>query len=146
MSEKAKRKGIEIGAGLLAYVIVWAIEFYANLGRQEAALLFLVPYVVLSATTYVEQIKKIRSMKFLDENLLMIVATCGAFVVGRYREAVGAMLLYQAGRLVEELSLSSTKKSIAKFIDIRPEYANLKEGSGERVVAEVDVYGIHQVS
>ena len=57
MSEKAKRKGIEIGAGLLAYVIVWAIEFYANLGRQEAALLFLVPYVVLSATTYVEQIK-----------------------------------------------------------------------------------------
>ena len=62
MSEKAKRKGIEIGAGLLAYVIVWAIEFYANLGRQEAALLFLVPYVVLSATTYVEQIKKIRSM------------------------------------------------------------------------------------
>ncbi len=134
MSEKAKRKGIEIGAGLLAYVIVWAIEFYANLGRQEAALLFLVPYVVLSATTYVEQIKKIRSMKFLDENLLMIVATCGAFVVGRYREAVGAMLLYQAGRLVEELSLSSTKKSIAKFIDIRPEYANLKEGSGERVV------------
>ena len=43
MSEKAKRKGIEIGAGLLAYVIVWAIEFYANLGRQEAALLFLVP-------------------------------------------------------------------------------------------------------
>ena len=73
-------------------------------------------------------------MKFLDENLLMIVATCGAFVVGRYREAVGAMLLYQAGRLVEELSLSSTKKSIAKFIDIRPEYANLKEGAGERVV------------
>lgn len=134
MTEKAKRKGLEIGAGLAAYVTVWAIEFYANLDGAAAAVLFLVPYIILSASTYMEQIKKFRSFRFLDENLLMIAATCGAFIVGRYKEAVGAMLLYQAGRMVEEFSLNSTKKSIARFIDIRPEYANLKEGAGERVV------------
>ena len=59
--------------------------------------------------------------------------------MGRQKEAVGAMLLYQAGKLVEELSLSQTKKSIARFIDIRPEYANLKEAGRERVVEPQDL-------
>ena len=63
----------------------------------------------------------------------MIIATVGAFFVGRYKEAVAAMLFYQVGKLVE-ISLSRTKKSIAKFIDIRPEYANLKIGNTEKIV------------
>ena len=41
---------------------------------------------------------------------------------------------YQVGKFVEELSLGRTKKSIAEFIDIRPEYANLKVGNKEKIV------------
>ena len=97
-------------------------------------MLFLLGYTVLSARTYWEQLKKITKKQFLDENLLMIIATAGAFIVGRHKEAVAAMLFYQVGKLVEEISLSRTKKSIASFIDIRPEYANLKVGETERIV------------
>lgn len=139
MTGRAKRKGIEIGAGLLTYIIVWAISLHVHMEKTEMTALFLVPYIILSATTYLEEIKRFRSLKFLDENLLIIAATCGAFFVGRQKEAVGAMLLYQAGKLVEELSLSQTKKSIARFIDIRPEYANLKEAGRERVVEPRDL-------
>ena len=119
MTERAKRKGIEIGLGLLTYIIVWAVSFYGNTGKAATTVLFLVPYIILSATTYLDEIKRLTSLKFFDENLLIIVATCGAFAVERPKEAGGAMLLYQAGKLVEELSLSQTKKSIARFIDIR---------------------------
>ena len=91
-------------------------------------------YAVLSLTTYLDQIRKIKKKQFLDENLLMILATAGAFAVGRHKEAVAAMLFYQVSKLVEELSLGRTKKSIAEFIDIRPEYANLKVGNKEKVV------------
>ena len=139
MTGRAKRKGIEIGAGLLTYIIVWAISLHVHMEKTEMTALFLVPYIILSATTYLEEIKRFRSLKFLDENLLIIAATCGAFFVGRQKEAVGAVLLYQAGKLVEELSLSQTKKSIARFIDIRPEYANLKEAGRERVVEPQDL-------
>lgn len=139
MTERAKRKGIEIGLGLLTYIIVWAVSFYGNTGKAATTVLFLVPYIILSATTYLDEIKRLTSLKFFDENLLIIVATCGAFAVERPKEAVGAMLLYQAGKLVEELSLSQTKKSIARFIDIRPEYANLKEAGRERVVEPQDL-------
>lgn len=139
MTERAKRKGIEIGLGLLTYIIVWAVSFYGNAGKEATTVLFLAPYIILSATTYLDEIKRLTSLKFFDENLLIIVATCGAFAVERPKEAVGAMLLYQAGKLVEELSLSQTKKSIARFIDIRPEYANLKEAGRERVVEPQDL-------
>lgn len=139
MTERAKRKGIEIGLGLLTYIIVWAVSFYGNTGKAATTVLFLVPYIILSATTYLDEIKRLTSLKFFDENLLFIVATCGAFAVERPKEAGGAMLLYQAGKLVEELSLSQTKKSIARFIDIRPEYANLKEAGRERVVEPQDL-------
>ena len=139
MTERAKRKGIEIGLGLLTYIIVWAVSFYGNTGKAATTVLFLAPYIILSATTYLDEIKRLTSLKFFDENLLIIVATCGAFAVERPKEAGGAMLLYQAGKLVEELSLSQTKKSIARFIDIRPEYANLKEAGRERVVEPQDL-------
>lgn len=139
MTERAKRKGIEIGLGLLTYIIVWAVSFYGNTGKAATTVLFLAPYIILSATTYLDEIKRLTSLNFFDENLLIIVATCGAFAVERPKEAVGAMLLYQAGKLVEELSLSQTKKSIARFIDIRPEYANLKEAGRERVVEPQDL-------
>ncbi len=135
MTKEAKRKCIEIGAGLLLYITAWAITSNWTVQDSADTLLFLVAYAVLSATTYWEQIKKITKKQFIDENLLMIIATVGAFLVERHKEAVAAMLFYQIGKLVEELSLSRTKKSIAKFIDIRPEYANLKVGTDEKVVS-----------
>lgn len=134
MTDEARKKGIEIGAGLLIYLIAWSIVSYWTVPSMGETVLFLAAYAVLSLTTYLDQIRKIKKKQFLDENLLMILATAGAFAVGRHKEAVAAMLFYQVSKLVEELSLGRTKKSIAEFIDIRPEYANLKVGNQEKVV------------
>ena len=134
MTKEAKKKSIEIGAGLVLYVIAWAVTSFQSVEGTAETVLFLLAYTVLSATTYWEQMKKITKKQFLDENLLMMIATVGAFVVGRHNEAGAAMLFYQVGKLVEEISLSRTKKSIAEFIDIRPEYANLKVVETEQIV------------
>ena len=135
MTKEVKQKGIMTGAGALSYLIAWLAAGQIDLGRTGEIILFLIPYVILSISTYWELLKKIVKLHFLDESFLMVIATVGAFFVGRYKEAVAAMLFYQAGKLIEEISLSRTKKSIAEFIDIRPEYANLKEGDQERVVS-----------
>ena len=134
MTEEAKKKGIEIGIGLLLYIIAWSVVSHWTVPAAGETVLFLAAYAVLSLSTYWEQIKKILKKQFLDENLLMIIATAGAFAIDRHKEAVAAMLFYQVSKLVEELSLGKTKKSIAEFIDIRPEYANLKVGNTEKVV------------
>jgi len=77
--------------------------------------------------------------KLFDENLLILLATAGAFAVHRYSEAVGAMLFFQIGKLLELISMSRTRKSIEKFMDIRPQYANLKISGGEMQVPPEDL-------
>lgn len=134
MTEEARKKGIEIGAGMLLSLFAWALTSHWAVPFLAETLLYLAAYAVLSATTYIRQAKKIVRKEFLDENLLMLIATAGAFFVGRHREAVAAMLFYQVANFVEEVSVGKTKKSIAKFIDIRPEYANLKVGNKEKIV------------
>lgn len=135
MTKEVKQKGYVTGAGALLYLIAWLVTKQFDLGRSGEIILFLLPYVTLAFYVCRDFLKKIVTLHFLDENFLMLIATIGAFCVERYEEAVGAMLFYQAGRLIEEISLSRTEKSIAEFIDLRPEYANLKEGDQERIVS-----------
>ena len=134
MTKEVKCKGIEVGTGALIYAGTWALSYYGVTGEEYEVVLFLLAYAVMAATTFWEQLKKIVTLRFLDENLLIILATAGAFCAGRSREAVGVMLFYQAGKLLQEISLSRTRKSVAEFLDIRPEYANLKADGTEKSV------------
>ena len=134
MTRETRKRELEIGIGLVLYLLAFLISMQAKMKSKAEMLLFLLPYIVSAISIYKEQAEKFLKKQFLDENLLMIIATVGAFFVGRYKEAVAAMLFYQVGKFVEEISLSRTKKSIAKFIDIRPEYANLKIGNTEKIV------------
>ena len=112
MTRETRKRELEIGIGLVLYLLAFLISMQAKMKSKAEMLLFLLPYIVSAISIYKEQAEKFLKKQFLDENLLMIIATVGAFFVGRYKEAVAAMLFYQVGKLVEEISLSRTKKSI----------------------------------
>lgn len=145
MTEEAKTKGIEIGAGVILYVTAWGVTSYYTVSRNVEIVLFLLPYVVLSVTTYWDLVSMLIRKQFPDENLLMVIATAGAFCIGRHHEAVAAMLFYQVGKFIEEISLSRTRNSITEYIDIRPEYANLKVGRNEEKVVPPQELKLRQV-
>ena len=145
MTEEAKTKGIEIGAGVILYVSAWGVTSYYTVSRNVEIVLFLLPYVVLSVTTYWDLVSMLIRKQFPDENLLMVIATAGAFCIGRHHEAVAAMLFYQVGKFIEEISLSRTRKSITEYIDIRPEYANLKVGRNEEKIVPPQELKLRQV-
>ena len=145
MTEEAKTKGIEIGAGVILYVTAWGVTSYYTVSRTVEIVLFLLPYVVLSVTTYWDLVSMLIRKQFPDENLLMVIATAGAFCIGRHHEAVAAMLFYQVGKFIEEISLSRTRKSITEYIDIRPEYANLKVGRNEEKIVPPQELKLRQV-
>ena len=59
-----------------------------------------------------------------DENLLMIIATVGAFFVGRYKEAVAAMLFYHVfvhDKLRRSEQICSVRKGNAAILEARRE-------------------------
>lgn len=67
----------------------------------------------------------------MDENFLMTIATFGAFYLGETTEAVGVMLFYKVGEYFQESAVRNSRKSIEKLLDIRPDYANIRDNNGE---------------
>lgn len=73
--------------------------------------------------------------KVFDENFLMTVATLGAIAIHKLPEAVGVMLFFKIGELFQEFAIGSSRKSIKSLLEIRPDYANLKDNGEIKKVA-----------
>lgn len=87
----------------------------------------------------------------IDENLLMFLASCGAFVLAsvhfalegeattignavfileEHFEAILVCLLYHVGEFIQDLAVKQSRKAIEKAVDSRPEEANLVTQEG----------------
>ena len=107
---------------------------------------FLVPYLIAGYDVLAKAWHGIVHKQPFDENLLMSIATIGAFALVFFPEtephmAEGAavMLFYQVGTLFESYAVGKTRKSIADMMDIAPEFANVMR-DGELV--QVDPYDV----
>ena len=98
---------------------------------------FLVPYAVIGHDVLWEALEGIAHGQVFDENFLMALATVGAIGTGEYPEAVFVMLFYQVGELFQSYAVGKSRQSIAKLMDIRPDYANVeRSGRLEQVDPE----------
>ncbi|TCO68256.1 heavy metal translocating P-type ATPase [Marinisporobacter balticus] len=100
---------------------------------------FIIGYLIIGADIIKRSISNIKRGEIFDENFLMTIATFAAIGVGEYPEAIMVMLLYQVGEYFEGRAVASSRKSIAKLMDIRPEYANLKIGKQIKKVSPDEV-------
>ena len=90
-------------------------------------ILFLVSYIIVSYEVVFEAVEDIKSGEIFKENLLMTIASIGAFIMGEYPEAIAVMLFFKVGEMFEEYAESETEKSIKNMMDIKPDYANVKQ-------------------
>jgi len=101
---------------------------------------YLIPYLIIGYDILIKAAKGIAHGQAMDENFLMAVATIGAMILGvtytgDYDEAVAVMIFYQIGELFQSIAVDSSRQSIAKLMEIRPDAAFIEE-DGELV--EVD--------
>ncbi len=104
-------------------------------GRLILGLFYLVPYILVGGDILKKAWKGILNRQPLDENLLMAIATIGAFVLafmrtGDFTEAVAVMLFYQIGELFQSIAVGRSRKNIGELMDIRPDYANIEGPDG----------------
>ncbi len=69
-----------------------------------------------------------------DELFLMSIATIGAMLIGQYEEAVGVMLFYRAGELIQERAVARSRASVRSLQGLRPSRARVKRPGGWVVV------------
>ncbi|MDR1287930.1 MAG: cadmium-translocating P-type ATPase [Treponema sp.] len=96
---------------------------------------FAASYLLAGGDVLLHALKNILRGRVFDENFLMAAASLGAFAIGEYPEGVAVMLFYQAGEAFQRFAVNRSRSSIAALMDIRPAFANLREGDGLRKVS-----------
>jgi len=84
-------------------------------------------------------LRTIRKGMFFDENVLMVIATGGAIAIHAYSEAIGVMIFYKVGELLQNLAVSRSRRSIRALLAARPDKAVLKTTDGYREVTPESV-------
>jgi Cd2+/Zn2+-exporting ATPase len=117
-----------IGAGLLFVVGLIFNESLHNMPFAWAEYAVLIPaYLLVGGSVILAAYKKLVRGQFFDENFLMTIATGGAIAIHQLPEAVGVMLFYAVGEYLQDRAVDHSRRSITALLNIKPEYANLKE-------------------
>ena len=133
MSTTQKRTLYRILAGAVLYAAAILIPAEGWLKLT----LYLIPYAVVGADILWSALRNITRGQIFDENLLMSLASVGAFCIGEYPEAVAVILFYQVGELFQDYAVDRARRSITDLMDIRPDYAVIeKDGVLTRVDPE----------
>ena len=150
MTHKQKKMLARVGAALAIFIVVEIIA-HTGLVEGEHGLwiqfgLFLVPYLIAGYDVLGRAVHGITHGQPFDENLLMSIATIGAFALVFFPEAephmaegAAVMLFYQVGEFFEEYAVGRTRRSITEMMDIAPDYANIMR-DGDLV--QVDPYEV----
>ena len=152
MNKKQKKKRNRILVALGIFVIMEVLEIagvFDSLpyGLWVEFVAFLIPYLIAGYDVLAKAWHGITHRQPFDENLLMAIATIGAFALVFFPEsephmAEGAavILFYQVGSLFESYAVGKTRKSISDMMDIAPDYANVLNESGE--IEQVDPFEV----
>ncbi len=117
---------------LLSLSVASLVVTYLTYNYVDSDLLaffgYLAAYLMVGWGVLARAVENISNAKFFDEYFLMSIATIGAFVLGEYVEGIAVMLFYQVGEMFQRVAVDNSRDSINALIDIKPEYAFVKEG------------------
>ena len=152
MNKKQKKKRNRILVALGIFVIMEVLEIagvFDSLpyGLWVEFVAFLIPYLIAGYDVLAKAWHGITHRQPFDENLLMAIATIGAFALVFFPESephmvegAAVILFYQVGSLFESYAVGKTRKSISDMMDIAPDYANVLNESGE--IEQVDPFEV----
>ena len=75
-------------------------------------------------------VRTVRRGLFFDENVLMVIATIGAMSIHALSEAVGVMLFFKVGELLQNMAVARSRRSVHGLLAARPDRALVKTGTG----------------
>lgn len=134
-----------MGVSVVLFAIGLYLHYIADAAEIVQLAVFLPAYLIIGYDVLLKAARNIRGGQIFDENLLMTIATLGAFLMSAvpdvdevmFPEAVAVMLFFQVGEWFEKRAVGKTRKSITELMDIQPETAHvMRDGSLETVDPE----------
>lgn len=122
--------------GRLAVAFVATLIFtFGNFTGIVPVIGFAAAYLLAGYEVLLLAGKNILKGQVFDENFLMSLASLAAFATGDMPEAIAVMIFYGIGEVLEDMAVAKSRGNIAELMDIRPDYANLKDGDEIRRVS-----------
>lgn len=129
----------------LARIITGLILFFSALILDlcQASVLALIIYIfallVSGITVFLDALRGILRLDFLDEKFLMSVASVGAMIIGEPTEGVAVMLFFLVGEYFEHRATRRARGSIRALMEICPDTARVLVGAEESLEDAEDV-------
>lgn len=124
-----KCKAIRIAASAALLVCALIIKMPAEMAWLSTAL-YVASYVIAGYDIVFGAIKSLFRGNMFNENLLMSIASIGAFCVGEFSEGTAVMILFQIGEAFQDAAVDKSRRSISSLMNIRPDHANLVTDEG----------------
>lgn len=137
MSKKNKKRLLQIVITIL--LLIPLMLFENNIGEPYLLMSYIVVYLIISYNILKEGFENIFKGDFFDENLLMIIATIGAFFLKEYHEGIMVMLLFQIGELLQGIAIQRSKRSITHLLDLQPDTVMVQTENGLEQMDTKDV-------
>ena len=106
--------------------ILFIISFFFS-SETIKLILIVVGYIIVAYEMYIEAFNDFKEGEIFNEELLMILATLGAFYIHSFEEALMVVLLFQLGEYLEDLAVNKSKASITKLMDLRVDTVNIED-------------------
>ncbi len=136
--EKEEHNELDI-VRIIVGLIIYAIALIVSKSTLITNILTIIAFVILLYKTAKKGFKQLFKNKVLDENMLIVVSAIGAYLVGKNSEGLMVITLYEIGKILESKAVNKTRKSISDLMNIKPEYANLKQGEEWKQVTPDEV-------
>ena len=120
-------------------IAIYLIALIGNFGTVVTNVITIIAFIILLYKTAKKAWKQITKNKVLDENTLIVISAIGAYLVGKVSEGLMVITLYEIGKILEARAVNKTRKSISDLMNIKPEYANLKQGKEYKKVSPEEV-------
>lgn len=120
----SKAQKISVGKILAATVLLVA-GLLLPVSETISFIICIAAYLMVGADVVYEAFKELFTGQAFGENLLMTIATIGAFFIREYSEAVLVMLLYQIGELFQSMAVGKSRRAISDLMELRPDTANV---------------------
>lgn len=138
INEKSERSNVDI-IRIIIGVLIYFIGMKSNLEKEFSLIFLIISLVILLHKIVPKAIKQIVKNKSLDENALIAISAIGACFVDKAMEGIMVITLYEIGKILESKAISKTRNSISSLMDIRPEYANIKDKEEIKKVSPEEV-------
>ena len=126
-------------ARIIVGIAIYIIALIGKFNTTITSILTIIAFAILLYKTAKKGFKQLFKNKVLDENMLIVVSAIGAYLVGKNSEVLMVITLYEIGKILESKAVNKTRKSISDLMNIKPEYANLKQGEEWKQVTPDEV-------